>query len=154
MASTRYLDIDPDEDLENESPVHGVHDAEDLTALEACTRAKAACPRLATWDLNLALAAAGRAVKRLEKRGELAPLTREEAFAVHVYTQDSWFYKEVNRRLRLRERQSLKPLLPLSQAVSHRPPPARPRGRYRIPGGQPRSRRQVRCRRRRRLVGV
>ena len=51
-------------------------------------------------------------MKRLEKRGELAPLTREEAFAVHVYTQDSWFYKEVNRRLRLRERQSLKPFFP------------------------------------------
>jgi hypothetical protein len=112
MAATRYLDIDPHEDLENESPVNGVQDAEDLTALEACTRAKAACPVLATWDLNLALAAAGRAVKRLEKRGELAPLTREEAFAVHVYTQDSWFYQEVNRRLRLRERQSLKPLFP------------------------------------------
>ena len=112
MASTRYLDIDPDEDLENESPVHGVHEAEDLTALEACARAQAACPRLATWDLNLALAAAGRAVKRLEKRGELEPLTREEAFAVHIYTQDSWFYKEVNRRLRLRERQSLKPFFP------------------------------------------
>ena len=112
MAATRYLDIDPHEDLENESPVNGVQDAEDLTALEACTRAKAACPVLATWGLNLALAAAGRAVKRLEKRGELAPLTREEAFAVHVYTQDSWFYQEVNRRLRLRERQSLKPFFP------------------------------------------
>ena len=76
MAATRYLYIDPHEDLENESPVNGVQDAEDLTALEACTRAKAACPVLATWGLNLALAAAGRAVKRLEKRGELAPLTR------------------------------------------------------------------------------
>jgi hypothetical protein len=108
----RFIDVDPNEDLENESPVNGLQDAEDLTALEACTRAKAACPVLATWGLNLALAAAGRAVKRLEKRGELAPLTREEAFAVHVYTQDSWFYQEVNRRLRLRERQSLKPLFP------------------------------------------
>jgi len=108
----RFIDVDPNEDLENESPVNGLQDAEDLTALEACTRAKAACPVLATWDLNLALAAAGRTVKRLEKRGELAPLTREEAFAVHVYTQDSWFYKEVNRRLRLRERQSLKPFFP------------------------------------------
>ena len=116
MAATRYLDIDPDEDLENESPVHGVHQAEDLTALEACARAQAACPRLATWDLNLALAAAGRAVKRLEKRGELEPLTREEAFAVHIYTQDSWFYKEVNRRLRIRERQS--PSSPFSSCFS------------------------------------
>ena len=31
---------------------------------------------------------------------------------MHVYTQDSWFYQEVNRRLRLRERQSLKPFFP------------------------------------------
>ena len=38
MASKRYLDIAPDEDLENESPVHGVHEAEDLTAQEACER--------------------------------------------------------------------------------------------------------------------
>ena len=132
MASTRFLDIEPDEDLENESPVHGVHDAEDLTSLEACTRAKAACARLATWDLNLALAAADRTVKRLEKMGELAPLTREEAFAVHVYTQDSWFYQEVNRRLRLRERQSLKPLfsrrftaLPAAASARLRPQVAR-----------------------------
>ena len=109
MASTRHLENDPDEDLENESPVHGVHEAEDLTALQACAKAQAACPRLATWDLKLAIAAAGRAVKRLEKKGELAPLTREQAFAVHIYTQDSWFYKEVNRTLRLRERESLKP---------------------------------------------
>ena len=51
-------------------------------------------------------------MKSLEKRDELEPLTREEAFTVHIYTQDSWVNKEVNRRLRLRERQSLKPFFP------------------------------------------
>ena len=112
MAAARYLDVDPDEDLENDSPIHGVHEAEDLTAELACAKAKAACPALTTWDLNLALAAAGRAVCRPEKEGELGPLTREEALSVHIYTQDSSFYKEVNRLLRRRERDALKPFFP------------------------------------------
>jgi hypothetical protein len=112
MASIRFVDVDPDEDLENESPVHGVQYAEDMTLEEACKVAKAACGQLATWDLELALAAAARAVKRLEKNCELAPLLRDEARAVHVYTQESLFYKELNKRLRLRERESLKPFFP------------------------------------------
>jgi hypothetical protein len=61
------VDVAPNEDLENESPVHGVQYAEDMTLDEACKVAKAACHQLATWDLKLALAAAARAVKRLEK---------------------------------------------------------------------------------------
>ena len=112
MAAIRFVDVDPDEDLENESPVYGVQDAEDMPLEEACTVAKAACGQLATWNLELALAAAARAVKRLEKKGELAPLLRDEARAVHVYTQDSLFYKELNKRLRLRDRESLKPFFP------------------------------------------
>jgi hypothetical protein len=112
MTSIRFVDVDPDEDLENESPVHGVQYAEDMTLEEACKVAKAACGQLATWDLELALAAAARAVKRLEKNCELAPLLRDEARAVHVYTQDSLFYKELNKRLRLREREALKPFFP------------------------------------------
>jgi hypothetical protein len=112
MASIRFVDVDPDEDLENESPVHGVQYADDMTLEEACKVAKAACGQLATWDLELALAAAARAVKRLEKNCELAPLLRDEARAVHVYTQESLFYKELNKRLRLRERESLKPFFP------------------------------------------
>ena len=40
MASVRFVDVDPDEDLENESPVYGVQDAEDMTLEEACTVAK------------------------------------------------------------------------------------------------------------------
>jgi hypothetical protein len=112
MASIRFVDVDPDEDLENESPVHGVQYEEDMTLEEACKVAKAACGQLATWDLELALAAAARAVKRLEKNCELAPLLRDEARAVHVYTQESLFYKELNKRLRLRERESLKPFFP------------------------------------------
>jgi len=65
--SSRFVDVDPNEDLENESPVHGVQYAEDMTLDEACKVAKAACHQLATWDLKLSLAAAARAVKRLEK---------------------------------------------------------------------------------------
>ena len=101
MASVRFVDVDPDEDLENESPVYGVQDAEDMTLDEACQVAKASCEQLATWDVELALHAAARAAKRLENKGELAPLLRDEARAVHVYTQDSLFYKELNKRLRL-----------------------------------------------------
>jgi hypothetical protein len=112
MTSIRFVDVDPDEDLENESPVHGVQYAEDMTLEEACKVAKAACSQLATWDLELALAAAARTLKRLEKNCELAPLLRDEARAVHVYTQDSLFYKELNKRLRLREREALKPFFP------------------------------------------
>ena len=112
MESNRFVDVDPEEDLENESPLHGVPSAEDMPLEEACKVAKAACGQLATWDLDLALAAAGRAVKRLERKGELAPLVRDEACAVHVYTQESLFYKELNRRLRLRNRESLKPFFP------------------------------------------
>jgi hypothetical protein len=58
------------------------------------------------------LDAAARAAKRLENKGELAPLLRDEALAVHVYTQDSLFYKELNKRLRLWERENLKPFFP------------------------------------------
>jgi hypothetical protein len=112
MASIRFVDVDPHEDLENESPVHGVQFAEDMTLEEACKVAKAACGQLATWDLEVALGAAAKAVKRLEKNCELAPLLRDEARAVHVYTQESLFYKELNKRLRLRERESLKPFFP------------------------------------------
>ena len=112
MAAIRFVDVDPDEDLENESPVYGVQDAEDMPLEEACTVAKAACGQLATWNLELALAAAARAVKRLEKNGELAPLLRDEARAVHVYTQDSLFYKEINNRLSLLERENLKSFFP------------------------------------------
>ena len=36
-----YLDVDPNEDLENESPIHGVREAEDLTAEAACAKAQA-----------------------------------------------------------------------------------------------------------------
>jgi hypothetical protein len=118
MAS-RFVDVDPDEDLENESPLHGVQDAEDIPLEEACKVARAACGQLATWDLELALAVAARAVKRLEKNCELAPLLRDEARAVHVYTQESLFYKELNKRLGLRERESLKPFFPfLKQFLS------------------------------------
>jgi hypothetical protein len=117
MAAIRYLDVEPHEDLENESPLHGVNEAEDLTAEQACAKAKAACPALATWDLNLALAAAARAVRRLEKKGELEPLSCDEAFSVHIYTQDSWFYKEVNRLLRLRDRAKLKPFFPYLKLI-------------------------------------
>ena len=112
MASIRFVDVDPEEDLANESPVHGVQFAEDMPLEEACMVAKTACGQLATWDLEVALGAAARAVKRLEKNGELAPLLRDEARAVHVYTQESLFYKELNKRLRLRERESLKPFFP------------------------------------------
>ena len=31
---------------------------------------------------------------------------------MHVYTQDSLFYKELNKRLRLWERENLKPFFP------------------------------------------
>ena len=70
-AENRYLDADPDGELENETPIHWAHGAEELTAEQACAKAQAACPALATWGLNLALAAATRAKKRLEKKGEL-----------------------------------------------------------------------------------
>ena len=79
MAAIRFVDVDPDEDLENESPVYGVQDAEDMTLDEACQVAKASCEQLATWDVELALHAAARAAKRLENKGELAPLLRDEA---------------------------------------------------------------------------
>ena len=52
MASKRYLDIAPDEDLENESPVHGVHEAEDLTALEACAGPRRLAP---AWRLGTSI---------------------------------------------------------------------------------------------------
>ena len=81
-----------------------MQDAEELTVEEACKVAKAACAHLATWDLELALAAAARAIERLENKCKEFCVMRR---AVHVYTQDSRVYKELNRRLKLRERESL-----------------------------------------------
>ena len=53
-AVARYLDVDPHEDLENESPIHGVADAMDATAEEACAAAQAKCPVLKDWDVHSA----------------------------------------------------------------------------------------------------
>ena len=42
---------------------------------------------MADWDPSQALYLATRHVKKLGKRGELAPLTTDEASAIHLYTQ-------------------------------------------------------------------
>ena len=43
------------------------------------------------WDAKASLRASQKHVKNLEKRGELHPLTEEEATAVHLYTQSELF---------------------------------------------------------------
>ena len=54
---------------------------------EAVTALQAAMPELQHWDTASSLYAAGKHAKKLEKKGGLAPLTRDQAVAVHLYSQ-------------------------------------------------------------------
>jgi len=113
-----------------------VQDEEEMTLDEDCQVAKAACEQLATWDVELAFHVAARAAKRLENKGELAPLLRDESRAVHVYTQDSLFYKEINNRLSLLERENLKSFFPyLKQFREHSKISSQPEKRISDSGG-------------------
>ena len=53
-------------------------------------------------EVKTVLSAAQRTMKRLAKKGLLAPLSVDEGAAIHIYTQESNFYKEMNKNLRSR----------------------------------------------------
>ena len=57
--------------------------------------------------------AAGKAAKNASKQpGGLNGLTLDMVAAIHVYTQESPFYKKLNEMLRKRGREELKPYFP------------------------------------------
>ena len=80
-------DISAEEDLSNRSPIHGVAEAPDLPANDAAAAVRAAAPELASWDLASSIYLAECHCDELQEEGGLAPLTRDEAIAVHLYTQ-------------------------------------------------------------------
>ena len=85
--AARVCDFDAAEDLENSSPIQGLHKAPDVPVEEAATTLQSAHPELGDWDTASSLYAAGKHAKKLEKKGQLAPLSRDQAMAVHLYTQ-------------------------------------------------------------------
>ena len=142
--AARVCDFDAAEDLENSSPIQGLHLAPDVPIEGAATALQAAMPELEHWDTAPALYMAGKHVKRLEKRGELAPLSRDQAIAVHIYTQgaqsartggwglgscagaESLLYRVLNEALRSRDRSVVKPFFPYLKILLrglHRLPP-------------------------------
>ena len=112
----RVCGSDVDEGLSNLNPIHGLADAPDLSLADACESAKLSA-QLKTWDSAIALYAAGKMAKKLAKAGKLEPLSREEAMALHIYTQESRFYKVLNASLRAQDRSEILPFFPYLKLV-------------------------------------
>lgn len=53
----------------------------------------------------------------MAKAGELDPLSKEEAMALHIYTQESKFYKVCNTALRAQDRAKILPFFPYLKLV-------------------------------------
>lgn len=114
--AARVCGIDVDEGLSNLNPIHGLADAPDLSLADACEAAKCHVG-LKDWDSAIAIYAASKKAKKLAKAGELDPLSKEEAMALHIYTQESKFYKVCNTALRAQDRAKILPFFPYLKLV-------------------------------------
>ena len=66
------------------------------TKLTKLLRAK----KLTEDEEKITVSAAMRAMKRLKKKDLLGPLTMEEGASIHIYTQESQLYKNLNSNMR------------------------------------------------------
>ncbi len=69
MASIRFVDVDPEEDLENESPVHGVQFADALEAFEAFARCKDVGFAMENATYNLEMPTGKMYTKNFDRKG-------------------------------------------------------------------------------------
>jgi len=102
--SSRVLDVELTPTF---SPIHGLLDTPLLSLEEACQKAKAD-KELASVPIPFHLA---KMAAQLKKRSQnLAPnLSEDEVAAIHLYTQETDFYRILNARLRDPSRERLKP---------------------------------------------
>eukprot|EP00049_Salpingoeca_infusionum_P009496 m.160377 g.160377 ORF g.160377 m.160377 type:complete len:184 (+) comp14350_c0_seq1:74-625(+) len=122
----RLVDTVEDPNLHVRDPLQGIKGM--FTIKHACWCVKGGVNELAAWNVDEALAKAMRHASMLEREGRLAPLTREEAMTVNIYTQDSPFFGVLNTYLR--ERRTLKPFAPFLHILLsglYKLPPVSPR---------------------------
>ena len=118
------MDLDMDEDLENLSVLVGIDKADDLSFRDAAER----CLPLAGMSSDEISAAASAALRKARwtlKRDPNEPLQADEIAAINLFTQETPYYAELNRLMRERNRDGLKPffsLLKLMLAGLHRLP--------------------------------
>jgi hypothetical protein len=103
-TNSRLLDVG-DEVLDNTNPIYGL-DELPILALDAALKSSPLYRRLRP-AITLAYQKADNRLGRCQEKY----LGREEIAAVHIYTQDCPLYAELNRLLRAKERQALKPYL-------------------------------------------
>jgi len=94
-----------------ENPIFGLNDAPDTSLEEAIKYAQKGDENLGKKDLSGAIFLALRSANKKVENPETNPyhLTVEEIAAIHLYTQETPFYRIVNERLRNEQRQLLIP---------------------------------------------
>jgi len=104
--SDRVLDVELDTHF---SPIQGVDEAPSMLLRDALQHAQSSDPEFATHNYTINLKTAQYFAEDLTD----SVLTMDEVSTLHLYTQESPFYKILNARLRDRNRQLLKPFFPL-----------------------------------------
>lgn len=103
------------EDLRNFNPITGFVDAPLLSlpdAIASISRASADADPMLPTRVELACDFADGILLDCEDSGQVEPLQRDEIAAIHLYTQNTSFYSQLNHLLRSRARQMLKPFAP------------------------------------------
>ncbi len=103
------------EDLRNFNPITGFIDAPLLSlpdAIASISRASADADPMLPTRVELACDFADGILLDCEDSGEVELLQRDEIAAIHLYTQNTSFYSQLNQLLRSRARQMLKPFAP------------------------------------------
>jgi len=117
--SARIQDIDTDS---NFNPIHGLVDAPSLNLNDAILYAQNKDPEFGKLDFIAHLATA----EYFEMDLGDTILATDEVMIIHLYTQESPFYRIINTRLRNRDRELLKPFFPLLKllvSALHKLPP-------------------------------
>jgi hypothetical protein len=121
LSARLLMDLD---DLPN-TPIKGLKDVVLMTIEECFACAQQQSAEIAAMDLEGNIFCALMAADHIISAGD-ALLTRDEAAAIHLYTQESPLYKTLNAYLRDRDRRKLKPLMPflkLLLTALHKLPP-------------------------------
>eukprot|EP00667_Euglena_gracilis_P002540 EG_transcript_2542 len=126
MAASRFVTVDEEVDLENDVPLLGVNEAEDLTLEKALLLGREASG-LTGDGLKTCLNSARSKARKVLKKGP-DHLNEDEIGAIFLYTLESPLYKNLNKLLRQRQRKGLKTLFPylkLLLTALHKLPPCR-----------------------------
>ena len=113
ILSTRIMDVELEDCM---YPIHGLNEAPLLSLEDALKYASDRSAKLSELDLSTAVYCADMHASNLvDEPGEL--LTRDEIAAIHLYTQDTPFYTLLNGCLRERNRELIKPFIPLIKLI-------------------------------------